>query len=68
MHAQQEQDMGTIRGLVRRLEEKEAVLATLEACWDNGGVSDTHRRRIVSDVRRSLVDTICDLEGIGSPS
>ena len=50
--------------LVQRLEEKEAVLASLEACWENELISNAQRRRLISDVRRSLIDTVCDLESI----
>ena len=50
--------------IVERLEEKEAVLASLEAGWDSDLMTNAQRRRIVSDVRRFLVDMVCDLESL----
>jgi|GEM_PF-3362453 len=53
-----------VRMIVERLEEKEAVLASLEAGWDSDLMTNAQRRRIVSDVRRFLVDMVCDLESL----
>ncbi len=56
-----------IAAVIARLEEKAAVMHALQLAWSAEGFGDFQRRCMVNDVRRTIVDSIADLEACVPP-